>query len=131
MAVVREKLVPVASPQRIPLESRPLNAQQVTSIAIAFLKSLGHRGGIKPKRVFIENQRYVVESDVGKKLLAKVQIDVDTSEIKEYSIEKKTEEAPMTLPVEPKAILIMLGLSVAVSFIFALIDLQSLLGGLV
>lgn len=99
-------------------------------MAIIFLKSLGHRRGIKPKRVFIENQRYVVESDVGKKLLAKVQIDVDTSEIKEYSIEKKTEEAPMTLPVEPRAILMMLGLSVAVSIIFSFLNLQSLLSGL-
>ncbi|MGB9134677.1 MAG: hypothetical protein WCC63_03705 [Candidatus Bathyarchaeia archaeon] len=130
MAVAREKLVPAAPPQRMPLENRPLNAQQVTSMAIIFLKSLGHRRGIKPKRVFIENQRYVVESDVGKKLLAKVQIDVDTSEIKEYSIEKKTEEAPMTLPVEPRAILMMLGLSVAVSIIFSFLNLQSLLSGL-
>jgi len=132
MAVAREKMIPAAIPtQKMPLESRPLNAQQVTSMAIAFLKSLGHRRGIKPKRVFIESQRYVVEADVGKKLLAKVQIDVDTSEIKEYSIEKKTEEAPITLPVEPRAMLIMLGLSVAVSLIFAIPNIQSILSGLI
>jgi len=132
MAVAREKMIPAAIPtQKMPLESRPLNAQQVTSMAIAFLKSLGHRRGIKPKRVFIESQRYVVEADVGKKLLAKVQIDVDTSEIKEYSIEKKTEEAPITLPVEPRAMLIMLGLSVAVSLIFAILNIQSILSGLI
>ena len=132
MAVAREKMIPAAIPtQKMPLESRPLNAQQVTSMAIAFLKSLGHRRGIKPKRVFIENQRYVVEADVGKKLLAKVQIDVDTSEIKEYSIEKKAEEAPITLPVEPRAMLIMLGLSVAVSLIFAILNIQSILSGLI
>jgi hypothetical protein len=132
MAIAREKMVPAASPiQKMSLESRPLNAQQVTSMAIAFLKSLGHRRGIKPKRVFIENQRYVVEADVGKKLLAKVQIDVDTSEIKEYSIEKKTEEAPITLPVEPRAMLIMLGLSVAVSLVFAILNVQTILSGLI
>lgn len=131
MAVAHEKLAPVVAPQRSTLDNRPLNAQQVTSMAILFLKSLGHRRGIKPKRVFIENQRYVVESDVGKKLLAKVQIDVDTSEIKEYSIEKKTEEAPMNLPVEPRAILMMLGLSVIVSVVFSFLNLQSLLGGLI
>lgn len=132
MAVAREKMIPAAIPtQKMSLESRPLNAQQVTSMAIAFLKSLGHRRGIKPKRVFIENQRYVVEADVGKKLLAKVQIDIDTREIKEYSIEKKAEEAPITLPVEPRAMLIMLGLSVAVSLIFAILNVQSILSGLI
>ncbi|MDH5634963.1 MAG: hypothetical protein OEY30_03950, partial [Candidatus Bathyarchaeota archaeon] len=83
------------------------------------------------KRVFIENHRYVVEADVGKKLVAKVQIDVDTSEIKEYSIEKKTEEAPITLPVEPRAMLIMLGLSVAVSLVFAILNVQTILSGLI
>lgn len=128
--VVREKTAPVAAVQKMPLESRPLNAQQVTSMAIAFLKSLGHKRGIKPKKVFIENQRYVVEADIGKKLLAKVQIDVNTSEIKEYAIEKRTEENPITLPVEPKAMLIMLGLSLAVSLIFAILNLQSILRGL-
>jgi hypothetical protein len=132
MTVAREKMVSAAMPtQKMPLESRPLNAQQVTSMAMVFLKSLGHRRGIKPKRVFIENQRYVVESDIGKKLLAKVQIDVDTSEIKEYSIEKKTEEAPITLPVEPRAMLIMVGLSVAVSLVFAILNVQSILSGLI
>jgi len=132
MTVAHEKMIPTAVPaQKTPLESRSLNAQQVTSMAMVFLKSLGHRRGIKPKRVFIENQRYVVEADVGKKLLAKVQIDVATNEIREYSIEQKTEETPITLPVEPRAILIMLGLSVAVSLVFAMLNVQSILGGLV
>ena len=129
--MAQEKIASGVSSQRMPLVNRPLNAQQVTSMAIGFLKSLGHKRGIRPKRVFIENQRYIVESDVGKKLLAKVQIDADTSEIREYSIEKKTEEAPMTLPVEPKAILLMLGLSIAVSVAFSILNLPSLLGGLV
>jgi len=129
MAVVRERVAP-AIPQNASPEARPLNAQQVTSIALAFLKSLGHKRGIKPKHVFIENQRYVVEADIGKKMLAKVQIDIVTSEIKEYAIEKKTEEAPVSLPVEPKAILIMFGVSVAVSLIFAILNLQTILSGL-
>lgn len=129
MAVAREKLV-TSAPQKPLQEARPLNAQQVTSIAMAFLKSLGHKRGIKPKRVFIENQRYVVESDIGKKMLAKVQVDMVTSEIKEYAIEKKAEEMPVSLPVEPKAMLIMLGVSVAVSLIFAMLNLQAILSGL-
>ena len=129
MAIAREKVVPTI-PQRTAPETKPLNAQQVTSVAMAFLKSLGHKKGIKPKHVFIENQRYVVEAEIGKKMSAKVQIDMITREIKEYVIEKKTEEAPVSLPVEPKAILLMLGLSVMVSLIFALLNLQAILNGL-
>ncbi len=129
MAIAREKVAPTV-PQKIPQDTRILNAQQVTSIALSFLKSLGHKRGIKPKRVFIENQRYVVEAEVGKKMLANVQIDMTTSEIKEYAIEKKTEEAPISLPVEPKAILIMFGVSLAVSLIFALLDLQAVVSSL-
>jgi hypothetical protein len=130
MALAREQVAPTAPPQRTAPKTKPLNAQQVTSIALGFLKSLGHKRGIKPKRVFIENQRYVVEAEIGKKLLAKVQIDIVTSEIKEYDIEKKTEEAPISLPVEPRAMLIMFGVSVIVSLIFALLNLQALLSGL-
>ena len=131
MAIAREKIVQQAVPQRVsPDVKLSLNAQQVTSIAMAFLKSLGHKRGIKPKHVFIEDQRYVVEAEIGKKLLAKVQIDMGTSEIKEYAIERKAEEAPMNLPVEPKAILLMFGVSAAVSLIFAILNLQSILSSL-
>ncbi len=129
MAIAREKIAP-AVPQKLSLETRSLNAQQVTTIAVAFLKSLRHKRGIKPKHVFVENQRYVVEAEIGKKLLASVQIDMATSEIKEYAIEKKAEEAPVNLPVEPKAMLLMFGISIAVSLIFTILDIQSILAGL-
>ncbi|MCW4052013.1 MAG: hypothetical protein NWE78_02235 [Candidatus Bathyarchaeota archaeon] len=111
-------------------EIRPLNAQQVTTIAVNFLKSLRHKRGIEPKRVFIENNRYVVEAEISKKLLAKVQIDITTSEIKEYGIEKLSEESRLGLPVEPKAIIVVFAVSVAVSFVFALLDLNSILASL-
>lgn len=129
MAIAREKLASTI-PQKVSPETRSLNAQQVTAIAVAFLKSLRHKRGIKPKHVFIENERYVVEAEIGKKLLATVQIDMATSEIKEYAIEKKAEEAPVSLPIEPKAMLIMFGISIAISLIFAILDLQTLLSGL-
>jgi len=129
MAIARERIAPTV-PQRTQLEVKELNAQQVTAIAVVFLKSLGHKRGINPKHVFIENERYVVETEIGKKMLAKVQIDMATSEIKEYAIEKKAEEAPISLPVEPRAMLIMFGVSVAVSLIFAILNLQAILSGL-
>lgn len=128
MAIAREKTGSAAT-QRASSETRPLNAQQVTSIALSFLRSLGHKRGVKPKHVFTENQRYVVEAQIGKKMVAMVQVDMVTSEIKEYAIEKKAEEAPISLPVEPRALLLMFGVSVAVSLIFALLDLQRILSG--
>lgn len=131
MAIAREQTSPVASaPQRTPTEPRSLNAQQVTSIALAFLRSLGHKRGIKPTRVFVENQRYVVEVEIGKKTLANVQVDPMTSEIKAYALEKKPEEPAINLPVEPRAMLIMFGISVAVSLVFAVLNLQAALAGL-
>lgn len=129
MAVMQERSASTISRRPKP-EIRPLNAQQVTTIAVNFLKSLRHKRGIEPKRVFIENNRYVVEAEISKKLLAKVQIDITTSEIKEYGIEKLSEESRLGLPVEPKAIIVVFAVSVAVSFVFALLDLNSILASL-
>lgn len=130
MAIARERVSPQPVPARTPSEMKPLNAQQVTAVAVNFLKSLGHKRGVNPKRVFIENQRYVVEAEIGKKTLARVQVDMITSEIKEYGIEKEAEEAPINLPIEPRAIVIVVGISIAVSLVFAVLDVQSLLAGL-
>jgi hypothetical protein len=131
MAMVSEK-APVAPtvPQRPPVRSRPLNAQDVTIGAVAFLGTLGYKKGVNPKRVFVENNRYVVEADIGSKLLASVQIDIATKEIKEYSIEEKPEEERIGMPIDLKAILLILGESAAVYVLLTLIDLPSLLQGL-
>ena len=131
MAMVSEKapVAPTVS-QRPQVRSRPLNAQDVTVGAVAFLGTLGYKKGVNPKRVFVENNRYVVEADIGSKLLASVQIDIATKEIKEYSIEEKPEEEKTGMPIDLKAILLILGESAAVYVLLMLIDLQSLLQGL-
>jgi hypothetical protein len=130
MAATREAIATSMSPKKTIL--KPLNAQQVTSIALSFLKSLGHKKRIRPKRVFMENQRYVVEAEIGKALLAKVQVNSVTSEIAEYGIEKKAEEeTTSTLSLELKAIVIMFAISIAVSMLFAIFDLQTFLSELI
>lgn len=130
MAATREPITTSMSPRR-PVEPKHLNAQQVTSIALAFLKSLGHRRGIKPRRVFMENQRYIVEVEIGKTMLAKVQVDAITNVITEYGIEKQAEEESSgILPVEFKGIVIMFGISIAVTVMFAIVNLQTILSGL-
>jgi len=90
---------------------KTLNAETVTLIAIGFLKRVGNRGNLKPKRVSLEEGIYTVEVEM-KKLTAVVRIDVESHEIKEYEIQPKGEEAPL-LSVSPKIILIMFGISAA------------------
>jgi hypothetical protein len=70
-----------------PEESSRFNAENATSVAIDFLKRLGYKRGILPKKVSLAEQIYVVEIDVDKKA-AKVQIDSKTKEIREYEIQE-------------------------------------------
>jgi len=40
-----------------------LNAETVTTIATSFLKRIGHKSGVKPKRATLEEEAYIVEID--------------------------------------------------------------------
>lgn len=93
-------------------QAKALNAEAVTSIATGFLKRIGHKGGLKPKRVSLEEGVYTVEIEM-KKLAAIVRVDSETHEIKEYEIQPKGEEAPL-LAVSPKTIVIVVVISVVV-----------------
>jgi hypothetical protein len=92
-------------------QSRTLNAETVTTIATGFLKRVGHKGGLKPKRVSLEEGIYTVEVEM-KKLTAMVRVDAETHEIKEYEIQAKGEEAPF-ISISPKIIMVMFGVSAA------------------
>jgi len=85
-------------------QMKELNAEAVTTIATSFLKRIGHKGGLKPKRVSLEEDTYTVEVDM-KKLSAIVQVDAKSHEIKAYEIQPKGEETPF-LPISPKAIIV-------------------------
>lgn len=93
-------------------QSKALNAEAVTAIATAFLKRIGHKGGLKPKRVSLEEGVYTVEIEM-KKLAAIIRVDSETHEIKEYEIQAKGEEAPL-LAVSPKTLMIVFGISALV-----------------
>ena len=92
-------------------QTKTLNAETVTIIATGFLKRVGHKGGLKPKRVSLEEGIYTVEVEM-KKLTAIVRVDAETHEIKEYEIQTKGEEAPF-ISISPKIIMLMFGVSVA------------------
>lgn len=124
MAATLQKRVPGALTSAIPL-TKALNAETVTTIATGFLKRIGHKGGLKPKRVSLEEGVYTVEVEM-KKLAAIVRVDSETHEIKEYEIQPKGEEAPL-LSVSPKTLIIMLGISAVVyivlSFAFKMVGM--------
>jgi phage anti-repressor protein len=125
MAVTQQKKI-----LRTPVEGRPPNAENVTSIAIDFLKTLGNKHGIKPKKVSLQGQTYIVELEIGKDKTAMVQIEMQTREIKEYEIKtKEKEESALGLPFSPKALIVVFGVSAAVYFVFELLNISSILFG--
>lgn len=93
-------------------QAKTLNAETVTVIATGFLKRVGHKGGLKPKRVSLEEGIYTVEIEM-KKLVAVVRVDAETHEIKEYEIQPKGEESPF-VSISPKIIGLMFGVSATV-----------------
>jgi hypothetical protein len=93
-------------------QTKTLNAETVTAIATGFLKRIGHKGGLKPKRVSLEEGIYTVEVEM-KKLTAIVRVDAETHEIKEYEIQPKGEEAPF-VSISPKIVLVTFGVSAVV-----------------
>lgn len=91
---------------------KKLNAETVTTIATSFLKRIGNKRSLKPKRVSLEEGIYVVEVEM-KKFMAIVRVDAETHEIKEYEIQSKSEETSF-VSISPKIIGVMFGISAAV-----------------
>lgn len=94
------------------LKTKRLNAETVTTIATSFLKRIGHKKGIKPKRVSLEEGTYFVEIEM-KKLMAIVRINAETHEIKEYEIQQKAEETSF-VSISPKIVAATFSISAAV-----------------
>ena len=111
MSATLQRRTPGAIASATP-QIKTLNAETVTTIATSFLKRIGHKGGLKPKRVSLEEGIYTVEVEM-KKLAAIVRVDAETHEIKEYEIQAKGEEAPF-ISISPKIIMVILGVSAAV-----------------
>ena len=106
-------------------QTKELNAEAVTTIATSFLKRIGHKGGLKPKRVSLEEDTYTVEVDM-KRLSAIVQVDAKSHEIKAYEIQSKGEEMSL-LQISPKAIVVVFAIAavvyVALNFMFKMFGL--------
>jgi hypothetical protein len=113
-----------------PVEGTSLNAERATSIAVEFLKTLGNKYGVKPRKVSLQELVYLVELDVGKDKTATVQIGAQTRDVREYEIKtKEKEESGLNLPLSPKTLIIFFGISAAVYLIFEFLKVPSLLFG--
>ena len=111
MAVTLEKRnsMPVISAS---IQAKALNAENVTNIALSFLKRIGNKSGLKPKRVTLEENLYVVEIEM-KKFSAVVRVDSESHEIRGYEIQPKAEESA-PLSISPKILLVIFGISAVV-----------------
>jgi hypothetical protein len=94
-------------------QMRKLNAEVVTTMTTSFLKRLGHKGGLKPKRVSLEGDIYTVEVET-KKFTAVVRVSAETREIKEYDVQPKSEEGFLS-SFSPKTLLIVFAISAIVN----------------
>ncbi|MEM4713428.1 MAG: hypothetical protein QXQ61_02640 [Candidatus Bathyarchaeia archaeon] len=111
MAAVLQKKAPgVITPAA---QMKKLNAESVTAIATGFLKRIGHKGSIKPKRVSLEEGIYTVEVEM-KKLTAIIHVDAETQEITAYEIQPKSEESSLT-SISPKIVILVFGIATAVN----------------
>ena len=102
-------------------QDKTLNAEAVTAMAASFLKRIGQKGTLKPKRVSLEESLYTVEVEL-KKFTATIKVDKETRQIKEYDVQPKSEESSSSF--SPKNL--MMGfmssgiVSVGIYFVFKL-----------
>ena len=110
-------------------ETRLLNAEEVTLIATKFLRRLGNKHGLKPIRASLQEERYIVEVGLKKKI-ATVQIDATSEEIREYEIKDKVKETSSSFPLTRKNILLICGIVAVSIFVSSLLGVQSFLPSL-
>ena len=111
MAVTLENKAPIAVISAS-AQAKALNAENVTNIALSFLKRIGNKSGLKPKRVTLEENLFVVEVEM-KKFSAVVRVDSESHEIRGYEIQPKAEESS-SLPISPKILILIFGISAVV-----------------
>ena len=110
-------------------ETQLLNAEEVTLIATRFLKRLGNKHGLKPIKASLQEERYIVEVGLKKKI-ATVQIDATNEEIKEYEIKDKAKETSSSFPLTRKNILLICGIVATSIVVSGILGVQSFLPSL-
>jgi len=103
-------------------ENVRLNAEWATSLAEDFLKRLGYKGSLLPKKVSLAGEKYLVEVEL-KKRTAKVQIDTKTREIKEYEIQEVETESGFSLSKRNRFLLIGVSVTIIVVVVLKLMNI--------
>jgi hypothetical protein len=109
-ATLERKTTPVLTSASF--QAKALNAESVTNIATSFLKRIGNKGGLKPKRVSLEEGMYTVEIEL-KKFSAVVHVDAETHEIRGYEIQPRAEEGS-SMSISPKTVGLIFGIAAGV-----------------
>lgn len=122
MATVQTATARRTSKTLVKPQVKPLTAETVTTIATDFLKRIGHKSGLKPKKATLQDQIYTVEIEL-KKHLAIVKINVATREIKEYEIQSKTEETSSSAFSERKQLILPIVIPIVIYFIFKVLGI--------
>ena len=99
---------------------KKLDAERVTWLAQGFLNRLGYRRTeLRPKKVTLEGERYLVEVGVQKQT-ATVQVDIATGEIKGFQIEESSETSSFRSLSRGTVLLIAGLVGIAIITVFAL-----------
>jgi hypothetical protein len=89
------------------------DAENATVMTADFLERLGYKGNWLPMKVSLDGELYVVEM-MFKRLVAKVQINSKTKEIKEYELTKNEAETRSSFKSKWKIIFLVASIAIAV-----------------
>ncbi len=104
----------------VPVEVSRFDAENATALTADFLKRLGYRGSWLPMKVSLDGELFVVEM-MFQKITAKVQINSQTKEIKEYELQKE-EAAPNFLQTKGKILFLVVALVPVVVVVLKLVN---------
>ncbi len=102
-----------STPAEVSPEISRFDAEKATSLTVDFLKRLGYKGSWLPMKVSLEGELYVVEM-VFQKLSAKVQINFNTKEIKEYEFQQGEAETGGFAKSKGKIIFLIAAISIGI-----------------
>lgn len=102
-----------STPAEVSPEISRFDAEKATSLTLDFLKRLGYKGSWLPMKVSLEGELYVVEM-VFQKLSAKVQINFNTKEIKEYEFQQGEDESGGFAKSKGKIIFLIAAISIGI-----------------
>ena len=89
------------------------DAENATAMTAEFLRRLGYDGHWRPMKVSLDGELYVVEMML-QKLTAKVQINSQTKEIKEYEVQKGEETSNSSSLSKGKIVFLIAAFSIGI-----------------